>query len=341
MNSIQYRFPDRDSSRGRPDTHRQPARRESRKSHRSDPKIDLISSGYGRDLTQLSTIGAVNVLQWTARGRTSMMGHLRSTMQTLGATAALTCALSLAGPSVSHAAPSNLSGTDYVSRQPCNDLCKAYLAWSDRVSAMFHPSRRVARTAVHHGKPAGRMVHQRAPKAPPPSLNSFAQFPVRSDATPQSAGTTRAEVALSRPVDRIADRFPAADGFVTAGLAGTGSATNDVRESTFVSATDAFPAMQGASTIDDTAGGQDMRFWVSLLLAFCAMSALVFWGWSRGRTQTTSAIHELRIMGSKSELLRALVAASSATTAGFGVPSFVPKWRARRDFELLTPRFVV
>ena len=40
---------------------------------------------------------------------------------------------------------------------------------------------------------------------------------------------------------------------------------------------------------------------------------------------------ELRIMGSKSELLRTLVAASSAKTAGFGVPSSVPKWRARHD----------
>jgi site-specific DNA recombinase len=38
---------------------------------------------------------------------------------------------------------------------------------------------------------------------------------------------------------------------------------------------------------------------------------------------------EVRIMGSKSVLLRTLVAASSAKTAGFGVPSFVPKWRAR------------
>lgn len=35
---------------------------------------------------------------------------------------------------------------------------------------------------------------------------------------------------------------------------------------------------------------------------------------------------ELRIMGSKSRLLRTL-AASSAKTAGFGVPSSVPKWR--------------
>lgn len=32
-------------------------------------------------------------------------------------------------------------------------------------------------------------------------------------------------------------------------------------------------------------------------------------------------------MGSKSVLLRALVATSSAKTADFGVPSFVPEWR--------------
>jgi site-specific DNA recombinase len=40
---------------------------------------------------------------------------------------------------------------------------------------------------------------------------------------------------------------------------------------------------------------------------------------------------ELRIMGSKSELLRTLVAASSAKAAGFGVPSSVPKGRATGD----------
>ena len=40
---------------------------------------------------------------------------------------------------------------------------------------------------------------------------------------------------------------------------------------------------------------------------------------------------EVRIMWSKSVLLRTLVAASSAKTAGFGVPSFVPKWRTRHD----------
>lgn len=40
---------------------------------------------------------------------------------------------------------------------------------------------------------------------------------------------------------------------------------------------------------------------------------------------------ELRIMGSKSALLRTLVAVESVKTAGFGVPSSVPDWRARRD----------
>jgi hypothetical protein len=36
-------------------------------------------------------------------------------------------------------------------------------------------------------------------------------------------------------------------------------------------------------------------------------------------------------MGSKSVLLRTLVAASSGKTARFAVPSFVPKWRAVAD----------
>jgi site-specific DNA recombinase len=46
---------------------------------------------------------------------------------------------------------------------------------------------------------------------------------------------------------------------------------------------------------------------------------------------------ELRIMGSKSVLLRTLVAASSAKTASFGVPSSVPKWRARNDSNVRPP----
>ena len=40
---------------------------------------------------------------------------------------------------------------------------------------------------------------------------------------------------------------------------------------------------------------------------------------------------EVRIMGSKNELLRTLAAANSAESAANGVPSFIPKWRRGRD----------
>ena len=39
----------------------------------------------------------------------------------------------------------------------------------------------------------------------------------------------------------------------------------------------------------------------------------------------------LRIMGSKTELLRTLAAAASVESAAVGVRSFIPKWRARLD----------
>ena len=42
-------------------------------------------------------------------------------------------------------------------------------------------------------------------------------------------------------------------------------------------------------------------------------------------------VKEVRIMGSKSVLLRTLVAASSGKTARFAVPNFVPQWRATAD----------
>ena len=40
---------------------------------------------------------------------------------------------------------------------------------------------------------------------------------------------------------------------------------------------------------------------------------------------------EIRIMGSKTELLRTLAAAASVESAVVGVRSFIPKWRALRD----------
>lgn len=40
---------------------------------------------------------------------------------------------------------------------------------------------------------------------------------------------------------------------------------------------------------------------------------------------------EIRILGTKTELLRTLVAAASVETAASSVCSFIPKWRARHD----------
>jgi len=203
-------------------------------------------------------------------------------MRTFGAIAALLSALSLAGPSTSHAVESTMSGTDDTGPPPCNDVCKAYMAWSDRVSAKLHPSSPVAQAAVHDGKPAGQMVRRRASGTRQPGLNSFAQLPGRREATPRSAETAQAEIASSRPLDGIADRFPTTAGFVSALLAGPAGASNDAPDSTVVSVSDTIPATRGTS-IDAPAGGVDMQFVVSLFLALI-LSGLVVWVWLRGRT---------------------------------------------------------
>jgi hypothetical protein len=161
------------------------------------------------------------------------------------------------------------------------------MAWSDRVSAMLHPSSTVPQSTVHDAKP-GQMVHHRVPRTRQQGLNSFAQFPVRRDATVPSAETAPAEVAPSRPADEIADRFPTTAGFVTALLASTAGATNDAPESAVVPVSDTLAAARATGTIGtsttETTGGLDLRFTVSLLLALCILSALVFRRWSRART---------------------------------------------------------
>src|SRR4051794_36719690 len=216
----------------------------------------------------------------------SDMGRLRSTMRTLGATAVFVCALSFGGVSACHAAASKPSGTGNAGAQPCNDVCKAYLAWSDRVAAMLRPSSTTAQAAVHDRKPAGRTVHPRASQGRQSGLNSFAQFPVRRDTAAQSAETVRAAVAPSRSIDGIADRFPTTAGFVTALLAGTPGATNDAPENPVVAVTDAIHLTRETGTIGQAARGPDSGFAMLLLVALCILSALGFWAWARGKTQT-------------------------------------------------------
>jgi site-specific DNA recombinase len=46
---------------------------------------------------------------------------------------------------------------------------------------------------------------------------------------------------------------------------------------------------------------------------------------------------EIRILGTKTELLRTLVAAAGVESAAGGVRSFIPKWRTRQDSNLWPP----
>jgi hypothetical protein len=127
-----------------------------------------------------------------------MMDRLRSPVRTLAVTAFLICALSLAGLDMSHARPSKASQSVHVNGLPCNAVCKAYMRWSHRVTAMFHPSRKMSHPsrppkmmAAHHARPLRKMAHH-VPKTRQRSLNSFAQLPAQNDLTPDTAEAPRA-----------------------------------------------------------------------------------------------------------------------------------------------------
>ncbi len=240
-----------------------------------------------------------------------MMSHLQSMTQRLAVTMLLGCAVSLAGLGASHAATPNASGMTTVNGLPCNELCKAYMSWSDRMMAKFlppHPQLRSqaraqpqsqARTAVHERKLERKLHHAAAARRL--GLNSFAQIPKPNDANPrdaapQSTETPRVEAASPAPANPIADRFPAqalatralpVQALVSARVAD--SARSDLPESGAVSATDAASAPQ---TTDTTAeSDQETRFPVSLALALSAFVAFLAWGWFRDRTQTANAMH--------------------------------------------------
>jgi hypothetical protein len=250
-------------------------------------------------------------------------------------TAVLIGALSLAGLGVSHARPSHASQSVHSHELPCNAVCKAYMSWSHRVTAMFHPSRPLKmparpsqKIAAHHGRPPRMMVHH-APRTR--GLNSFAQWRVPSDTTADAPGTPRAaeapratetpqvteppqaaetpqaaeraqvaetplaaervqaaeapqaEVAPSRPIDQIADRFPAPAEFMTAKRADTDSETHDAAASTVAVGADTTPANQATGSVDPSAHGADMRLVASLLLALCALGGLRIWRWFKAR----------------------------------------------------------
>jgi hypothetical protein len=207
------------------------------------------------------------------------MALLQSMMKGAGPVLALIFTLSLAGLSTAQAARSNASEADYVNGLPCNDLCKAYIAWSDRVMAKSLPSRPQMRVVIDSKRP-DRTV-DRASGTRRSGSNLFAQLPQPSDAALQSVEAAHTQAAPSEPVQPIMRRLFPADGIVTAKPAGAGGATNAPPDTTFVSVTGFVSATQDTGMISHFARGLDGRFGVELGLALCALLSLLSWGWLR------------------------------------------------------------
>jgi hypothetical protein len=260
-----------------------------------------------------------------------MMDCLRSITRTLGVIAFLICALSLAGLGASRARPSTPSPSVYADEPPCNSVCKAYLAWSSRVTATLHPSRPSKTTTDFHRRPLQRVAHD-VPRLRQRVLNSFAQLHVPNDAAPSAAEPRRAaeippvpetlrtpetaqaqapetpdavavtraaaapqtaetrhaaqtppsEVAPFRPIDQIAERFPALREFMAARLAGTYAPTGDAAEQAFAALADS-PAPQRTAPVDPPAPAPDRQWAASLVLVLCILPALFVWWRARGR----------------------------------------------------------
>jgi hypothetical protein len=212
---------------------------------------------------------------------------------------ALILPLSLAGPTTSQAAPSHVSRTVYVNGLPCNDLCKAYMAWSEQVIAKFRPQQHQTQVVVPHKKP-DRTVHH-ASGTRQSSLNGFAQLPRRGDAKPSSAETPHVQPVSSEPVQPITERIFAADGTINAKPADAGVAANAPLQTTPVSVTGLVSATLDTGPQDDTPTPDtgttsritrdfDGRFALSLGLALCALLSLLSWACFRRWTQTANMI---------------------------------------------------
>jgi len=135
-------------------------------------------------------------------GQPTTMPDLKSI--TIGATAALVSAICLIAPAAAQADGLRAPEMDTVNGQPCNTLCKAYMAWSDRVLAVTQPSyvRPQVRVAVPQNptpkkleKPERMANH--APKSTRPSnLDSFAQLPSGAHAAQSGMDMRRGDDTL-------------------------------------------------------------------------------------------------------------------------------------------------
>jgi hypothetical protein len=264
----------------------------SRKSTASDPDIDAISSNSRPMLLPLSQRHAK-----TAEGGIAMLGRHHQTMRRLAVAVLVVQASLLAGLSPSHAAAraaaAHSSRTELVDGVPCNDLCKAYMAWSDRMMARLLPARQQAqpkpRTAAHAKKPERTARHAAATRRL--DLNSFAQLPRRGSPAPQPADPQPVEIAALQSTGLIADRTSAADGVAERRAnADSVAAATEFPETMPISVANPNPPTQEPVATGQVAGPPPARIAISLALALCALLAFgssgwMSWGWMRSRTR--------------------------------------------------------
>jgi hypothetical protein len=193
-------------------------------------------------------------------------------------------AVSLAWLDPSHAAAATSPATDLVNGMPCNDPCKAYMAWTERMLARISPPRpqehSEPRGAAHPGKPDRSARHAAAARRP--ALKSIAPRKRQSDAAAQSAEPRQIEIAPSQPIGLTSDQLIPTDRGLTEQHADAGSAAIASSQMMPASVADPLPAPQQLVTIDHAAGA--MRLRISLALACCALLAFGSWRWITVRT---------------------------------------------------------
>ncbi|WP_407156867.1 hypothetical protein [Bradyrhizobium sp. STM 3557] len=221
-----------------------------------------------------------------------MMGRPDPTLQRLVLAMLVVHAVSLAALGPSHAAAANSSSSDLVNGMPCNDPCKAYMAWSDRMLARFALPRPQAsgqtRTAAHPKKPERTARHVTGTRRP--SLNSLAQFSRQSGEAPQSGDPRQVEMASSQPTSPISAGLFSADTGITEQRSEAGGARAALADPTPMSVASPVPAAQQPATAEHAAASRATRLQISLALAFCALLAFGSWGWIRVRTEAANAI---------------------------------------------------
>ncbi|MGC2778555.1 MAG: hypothetical protein WA418_23285 [Bradyrhizobium sp.] len=217
------------------------------------------------------------------------MSRLRS-IPKVGAAAALVSTIVLAAPGAVQAGPAE---TETVNGQYCNDLCKAYMAWSNRVlaitqSSYTRPQVRVALPQQKKIEKPERMA-QHAPKQHRPSnLDSFAQLPSASHA---------AQSAMDRPQgdDTVGDdggsrlgRLFATDPTPPRALAEMRGTMTDSASTRLVSMSD--PGMQPLTVGEGSGGARSKMPSMWVVLAAGALLVLFGRGWLKRRAREANGL---------------------------------------------------